>query len=120
VEGDEWKMAFRTKYGLCEYLVMLFGLTNILASFQGWMNKILSDYLDIFYIVYLDNILIYSDNLKQHHQYVKMILRRVEEVRLMLKASKYKFHTDRTEYLRYIISPMGIKMDLEKVEAVAK
>jgi hypothetical protein len=84
------------------------------------MNEILSDYLDIFYIAYLDNIGIYSDNLKQYCQYIKMFLKRVEKVRLILKALKYKFHTNKIEYLRYIISPTGIEMDLEKVQAVAK
>jgi hypothetical protein len=65
-KGDEWKTAFRTKYSLYEYLLMPFGLTNTLVSFQWWMNKVLSDYLDIFCIAYLDDILIYSDNIKQH------------------------------------------------------
>jgi hypothetical protein len=64
VEGDKWKMAFRTKYGLYEYWVMPFGLTNAPASFQPWMNKILSGYLDTFCIAYLDDVLIYSDNLE--------------------------------------------------------
>jgi hypothetical protein len=103
------------KYGLYEYLVILFGLTNVPASFQQWMNEILSNYLDVFCIAYLDDILIYSDDLKQHRQYIKMILRRVEEVRLILKASKCEFHTNKIEYLGYIISPTGIEMDLEKV-----
>jgi hypothetical protein len=120
VEGDEQKMAFRTMYGLYKYLVMLFGLTNIPASFQRWMNEILSDYLDIFCIAYLDDILIYSDDLEQHCRHVKVILRRVEEVRLILKASKYKFYTNKTEYLAYIISLIGIEMDPEKVQAVAE
>jgi hypothetical protein len=120
VEGDEWKTVFQTKYGLYKYLVMPFSLTNAPASFQRWMNEILSDYLDVFCIAYLDGILIYSDDLKQHRRYVKMILRRVEEVRLILKASKCEFHTNKTEYLRYIISPTGIEMDLEKVQAVAE
>jgi hypothetical protein len=119
-EGDKWKMAFQTKYSWYEYLVMPFRLTNALASFQRWMNEILSDYLDIFCIAYLDDILIYSDNLEQHHQYVRIILKRVEEVGLTLKALKCEFHTNRTEYLGYIISPIGIEMDLEKVQAVAK
>jgi hypothetical protein len=119
-EGDEWKMACRTKYGLYKYLVMLFRLTNAPASFQRWMNEILSNYLDVLCIAYLDDILIYSDNLEQHRQYVKMILRRVEEVGLILKASKCEFHTNKTEYLGFIISPMGIKMDPEKVQAVAE
>jgi hypothetical protein len=65
-KGDEWKTAFRTKYGLYEYLVMPFGLTNALASFQRWMNEVVSDYLDVFCIAYLDDILIYSDNIEQH------------------------------------------------------
>jgi hypothetical protein len=65
-EGDEWKTAFWTKYGLYEYLVMPFGLMNAPASFQRWMNEILSDYLDVFCIAYLDDILIYSDDLEQH------------------------------------------------------
>jgi hypothetical protein len=119
-EGDEWKMAFRTKYGLYEYLVILFRLTNAPTSFQGWMNGILSNYLDVFYIAYLDDILIYSDNLEQHCQHIRVILKRVEEVGLTLKASKWEFHTDRTEYLGYIISPTGIQMDPEKVRAVAE
>jgi hypothetical protein len=119
-KGDEWKMAFRTKYGLYEYLVMPFGLTNALASFQRWMNEVLSDYLDVFCIAYLDDILIYSDDIEQHRQHVKMILERVEEVGLKLKASKCEFHTDRMEYLGYIISPSGIQMDPEKVRAVAE
>jgi hypothetical protein len=99
---------------------MAFSLTNALAFFQRWMNEVLSDYLDVFCIAYLDDILIYSDNLEQHRHHVKMILRRVEEVGLTLKASKCKFHTNKTEYLGYIISPMGIRIDLEKVEVVAK
>jgi hypothetical protein len=119
-EGDEWKTAFQTKYGLYEYLVMLFGLTNAPASFQRWMNEVLSNYLDVFCIAYLDDILIYSENLEQHRQHVKMILRRVEEVGLTLKALKCEFHTNKTEYLGYIISPTGIEMDPEKVRAVAE
>jgi hypothetical protein len=119
-KGDECKMAFRTKYGLYEYLVMLFGLTNALASFQQGMNEVLGDYLDVFCIAYLDNILIYLDNIKQHQQYVKMILEMVEEVGLKLKASKCEFHTNRMEYLGYIISPSSIQIDPEKVRAVAE
>jgi hypothetical protein len=82
------------------------------------MNEVLSDYLDIFCIAYLDNILIYSDDIETHQKHVKMVLKRVEEVSLTLKASKCEFHTDRTEYLGYIIAPRGILMDLEKVKVV--
>jgi hypothetical protein len=82
------------------------------------MNEVLSDYLDIFCIVYLDDVLIYSDNLTQHRQHIKLILERMKEVGLTLKASKCEFHTYRTEYLGYIIAPTGISIDPEKVKAV--
>ena len=61
-EGDEWKMAFRTRYGYFKYQGMSFGLSNALASFQGYINKILAEKLDIFVIVYLDDILIYTED----------------------------------------------------------
>jgi hypothetical protein len=117
-KGDEWKTTFRTKYGLYEYLVMPFGLTNAPALFQCWMNEVLSDYLDIFCIAYLDDMLIYSDNITQHRQHVKLILERMKEVGLTLKASKCEFHMYKTEYLGYIIAPTGISMDPEKVKAI--
>jgi hypothetical protein len=116
--GDEWKTAFRTKYSLYEYRVMPFGLTNARASFQQWMNEVLSDYLDVFCIAYLDDILIYSDSLEEHQRHVREVLQQLKEVGLTLKPSKYEFHTDRMEYLSYIISPMGIQMDPEKIKTV--
>ena len=62
-EGDKWKTAFRTRYGQFEYQVMPFGLFNAPASFQGYINKIFAKKLDIFVIVYLDNILVYTKDL---------------------------------------------------------
>ena len=66
-EGDEWKTAFQTRYGYFEYQVIPFSLSNTSASFQGYVNKILAKKLDIFVIVYLDNILIYIKNASQDH-----------------------------------------------------
>ena len=66
-EGDEWKTAFRTRYGYFEYQVMPFGLTNAPGSFQGYLNKILAEKLDICVIVYLDDILIYTEDLEKAH-----------------------------------------------------
>ncbi|EIE82958.1 hypothetical protein RO3G_07663 [Rhizopus delemar RA 99-880] len=73
-EGDEWKTAFRTKYGLFEYTVMSFGLTNAPASFQGLINDTLPEFLDLFVVVYLDDILIYSENLTDHYNHVSLVL----------------------------------------------
>jgi len=73
--GDEWKTTFRTQYSLYKYCVMPFGLTNAPASFQRWMNEILSEYLDIFCVSYLDDILIFSQNLEDHRKHVRMILK---------------------------------------------
>jgi len=85
--GDEWKTAFRTRYGLYEYCVMPFGLTNAPVLFQRWMNEILSEYLDIFCVAYLDDILNFSQNLEDHRRHVRTILRRVEATGLTRKAS---------------------------------
>jgi len=73
-KGDEWKTAFRTRYGLYEYCVMPCGLTNAPASFQRWMNEILSDYLDIFCVAYLDDILVFSPDEETHREHVRAIL----------------------------------------------
>ena len=63
---DKWKTAFRTRYGHFEYQIMPFGLTNTPASFQGYINKILAEKLDIFVIVYLDDIRIYINDDEGH------------------------------------------------------
>ncbi len=66
-EGDKWKKAFKIRYSYFEYQMMLFGLTNIPTTFQDYINKILAEKLDVFVIIYLDNILIYIENEKKGH-----------------------------------------------------
>jgi Reverse transcriptase (RNA-dependent DNA polymerase) len=73
-EGDKWKTAFHTCYGSFEWCVMPFGLTNAPAAFQRLMNTIFSDLLDTCVLVYLDDILIYSDNLDKHQLHVREVL----------------------------------------------
>jgi hypothetical protein len=72
-EGDEWKTAFRTRYGHYEYLVMPFGLTNAPATFQAMMNDVLRELLDQGVIVYMDDILIYSRDEHKHYTLVKKV-----------------------------------------------
>jgi len=74
-EGDEWKTAFRTRYGAFEWSVMPFGLTNAPAAFQRFMNDVFSDLLDVCVVVYLDDILIYSNDIMQHRSHVKEVLK---------------------------------------------
>ena len=76
-EGDKWKTAFRTRYGSFEWLCMPFGLTNSPAAFQRFMNDIFGDLLDHYMIVYLDDILIYSDDETLHKQHVQEVLQRL-------------------------------------------
>jgi len=78
-KGDEHKTAFRTRYGQCGYKFMPFGLVNAPTKFQTMMNKILREFLDHGVVVYLDNILIYSENVYDHIQLVQKVLDRLEQ-----------------------------------------
>ena len=116
--GEEWKTAFRTRYGHFEYLVMPFGLANAPASFQGLINDTLRPFLDRFATAYLDDIMIYSNTLEEHKDHVRQVLARLRSKNLFVKLEKCQFHTDTTDFLGFIISPKGISMDPKKVEAI--
>ena len=117
-EGDEYKTAFRTRYGHFEYLVMPFGLKNAPATFQHFINDVLSDYLDDFVISYIDDILIYSNSLEEHHDHVEKVLRKLLENGLFVKLEKCEFDVTETAFLGYVISKDGLKMDNEKINAI--
>ena len=111
-------MAFRTRFGHYEYQVMPFGLTNTLASFQELINDTIREYLDIFALAYLDNILIFSTTYKEHIQHVRMVLQKLCEKDLLVKLSKCEFHKHSIGFLGYIVSNKGIRPDPSKVEVV--
>ena len=92
VEGDKWKTIFRTHYSLYEWLVMPFGLSNAPSAFQRFMNELFSDLLDVCVVIYLDDILIYSDNISEHKKHIKEILRRLRANDLYASSSKCVFH----------------------------
>ncbi|KAF8751558.1 hypothetical protein RHS01_08347 [Rhizoctonia solani] len=117
-EGNEWKTAFCTKYGLYESLVMTFGLTNAPAAFQHFMNELFKDLLDVCIIIYLDDILIYSKDDAAHTQHVHKVLRRLMNNQLFCKASKCTFHVTSVEYLGIIVSDKGFSLDKLKIQAV--
>ena len=117
-EGDEWKTAFRTRYGHFEYLVVPFGLTNAPAAFQAYINRALSDLVDRICVVYLDDILIYSRTTEDHIEHVKTVLERLREYKLFVNLEKCEFHTRRTEFLGYIVTPDGLSMDSSRVATI--
>ena len=117
-EGDEWKTAFRTKYGLFEYLVMPFGLCNAPASFQAMINEVLRELLDEGVIVYIDDILIYSVTEEEHITLVQRVLGKLKKAHLCVALDKCRFHVSEVDYLGYVISDKGISMSQEKVRAV--
>ena len=118
-EGHEWLTAFITRFGLYESLVTPFGLQGAPATFQNYINDILYDMLDDCATAYLDDILIYSGNLKDHVKQVREILKRLIDAGLQIDIDKCEFHTKKTKYLGLIITPGGIEMDPEKVSAIA-
>lgn len=116
--GEEWKTAFRTRWGVYEFLVMPFGLTNAPSSFQEYINDALKEYLDNFVIAYLDDILIFSKTKEEHVQHVEKVLRKLKERQIPLKLSKCEFHKNSIGFLGYIVSSEGLAPDPKKVQAI--
>ncbi len=117
-KGDEWKTAFQTRYGSFEWCVMHFGLTNAPTAFQHFVNDIFTDMLDVSIVVYLDDILIYSNNSMEHRAHICEVLCRLRANRLYCKGSKCEFYQDSVEYLGYILSLEGLRMSEDKVKAI--
>lgn len=120
-EGDEWKAAFVTNQGLFEPKVMFFGLTNSPATFQSLMNSIFADLIAEGKVaVYLDDILIWSEDLISHRKIVHEVLKRLEEHDLYLRPEKCEFEKSEIEYLGLIIRHEQVAMDPIKVKAVTE
>jgi len=115
---DEWKIAFRTRYDLYEYNVLLFELTNESSSFQNFINDTLHDFLNVFCIAYMNDILIYSNSKKKHTQHVHQILKRLRVVELQIDIEKCEFSVIEIKYLNLIIITHEIKMNSEKINVI--
>ena len=111
--------AFATSTGLYEYRVMAMGLTNACATFQRIMNKVLEGYLEEFCLVYLDDVLIFSNSLEEHEKHVKLVVERLRKYGLKLKLSKCKFARTKIEYLSHIIENGQVSPNPAKIAAVA-
>src|SRR5437773_2453718 len=99
---------------------MSFKLTNTSVTFQKLINHVLYNHLNKFVIAYLDNILIYFENKKNHEKHIKKILKRLQEKNLYLKSEKYKFHKQQVKYLKHIVTTEKLKMNSEKIKTLLK
>ncbi|KAK1681686.1 hypothetical protein QYE76_042534 [Lolium multiflorum] len=118
--SDIPKTAFTTRYGLYEYNVMSFGLTNAPAYFMNLMNKIFMNFLDKFVVVFIDDILIYSKTEEEHEQHLEVVLDTLREHQLYAKFSKCEFWLKEVGFLGHILSAGGIAVDPSKIKTVAE
>ena len=109
---------FILRFGAFKWKMLSFGLTGEPASWQRFINDVLWEYFNKFCTAYLDDILIYSSNLKEHKEHVWLVLAKLRRFNIQADVDKCKFHVTKMKYLRLIISTKGIKMDSAKIEAI--
>jgi hypothetical protein len=107
-ESDVPKTAFRTRYGLYEYTVMSFGLTNAPTYFMYLMNKVFMEYLDRFVVVFIDDILIFSKTMEEHGEHLRLVLEKLRSNHLYAKFSKCEFWLTKVAFLGHVISAGGV------------
>lgn len=117
-KGDEWKTAFSTTTGHYQYKVMPYHLAGAPSVFQCLINHVLREMLGRFVITYIDDILIYSKSYSEHVTNVKQVLERLRKHQLFVKGEKCEFHVTTVKFLGYILSPEGVEMEENKVQAV--
>ena len=117
-EVDILKTAFRTRYSHFEFLVMSFGLTNAPAAFMDLMNRVFKPYLDLFVIVFIDDILVYSRSETDHAEHLRIVLQTLKDRELYAKFSKCEFWLKSVAFLGHVISGEGVKVDFQKIDAI--
>ncbi|PIL36423.1 hypothetical protein GSI_00111 [Ganoderma sinense ZZ0214-1] len=118
--GDEWKAAFVTNQGLFELNVMFFGLANSPSTFSALMNDIFKDLIILGKVtIYLDDILIFTNDIEEHRTLVREVLKRLAERDLFCKPEKCKFEQPKVEYLGVLVSENRVEMDPVKVKGIA-
>ena len=110
--------AFRIRYGHFELTVMPFGLTNAPVAFMDLMHRVFQPYLDWFVVVFVDNILIYSQSEEKHEDHLRIVLQALRDHQVYAKFSKFEFWLTEVRFYGHAMSASGVSVDLEKVEAV--
>jgi hypothetical protein len=116
--SDIPKTAFTTRYGLYEYTIMSFGLTNTPFYFMYMMNKVFMEYLDKFVMVFIDDILVFSKTEEEHAEHLRLVLQKLREHKLYAKQSKCEIWLKEVSFLGHVVSNGGISVDLGKVKDV--
>jgi hypothetical protein len=119
-DEDVPKTAFNTRYGKYEFLVMPFGLTNAPATFQTLMNSILRPYIDKFVLVYLDDILIYSNSEEEHREHLKLVLQALREHQLYARPEKCTFNRATVEFCGHVVGQGVVKVMDSKVKVICE
>jgi hypothetical protein len=117
-ESDIPKTAFTTRYGLFEYTVMSFGLTNAPTYFMNLMNKVFMKFLDKFVVVFIDDILVYSKTEDEHAEHLRLVLGTLREHQLYAKFSKCEFWLEEVGFLGHVISAGGVSVDPSKITSI--
>jgi hypothetical protein len=117
---DEWKTAFRCRYEQYEYRIMSFELANAFATFQSYINFALKKFLNVFVVMYLNDILIYSQNEEKHTNHVRLVLKRFRKYKLFAKLSKCDFDLKEVDYLKFIVKVNDIRMNFARIAIVKK
>jgi hypothetical protein len=112
------KTTFTSRYGLYEFTVMSFGLTNAPAYFMYLMNKVFIEYLDKFVVVFIDDILVFTQSEEEHEEHLRLVLQKLREHQLYAKFSKCDFWLKEVSFLGRILTDGGIAVDPSKVRDV--